>query len=482
MRGGDVHRDGDKEAAAGDVRGTSPPLPPRPSSSPSSLLPPLNLRAAALRSPQNDCLSLFCGSNGRPASWEQASSEELAWVAEVAAATAHLPPASHLLPRETTAALVARAVEGRRDGEGLGSGEAAALCRLKGRLDDAGLKLPTVQIQLQSLSIDRHRRRQRRRRRRGGKGVKGNGDEPAFPSLVSPFFSVASDIASALSSLFFLNRGGGGQEDGGEGDGDKQQQQWRRTLDDSTGVLLPGATTLLLGPPGSGKTTLLRALSGRLKPGNGVRIVNGDRVLYNGLRGDEASPPSPGGFSLPRTVSYVSAYDRHIPNLTVRETLRFAEECHGGDPTIRPLLESLVTIEERRKKKGGSGGSGGSVAGSSSVTGSSSVAGSSSAATAAAGGGSSSNSNNKPAADLALEALMAALCNPANSTATEWILRVLRLTRAADTIVGGDALHRGVSGGASRVASSSWAPPAPCSWTRSPLASTRAPPRRLPGP
>ena len=409
-------RDGDEEASidgmSSPLRRPPPPSPPPPPSSAAavaSFLPPLNIRAAALRSQESNGCFPLCGIS-RPNAWEQSSPEEQAWAAEVAAATAHLPPPSRLLPRETTAAIVARAVEG---------GEDAALRQLKSRFDAAGVKLPTVEIAWQNLSVDRRRPRQRprrqwRQRRRSG---------PAYPNLLSPFVSIAEAAASALRSLFSSIRR---REGGDETEDEEERRDWIRVLDNSTGVLLPGTTTLLLGPPGSGKTTLLRALSGRLKPGGGVRIVNGDRVLYNGLRGDGGEGGGGGGrqgssFSLPRTVAYVSAADQHIPTLTVRETLRFAEECHGGDPTIRPLLESLVTVERRNNKGGSSGVAGGGGGG-------------------VVGGGQ----------DVALERLLAALTNPANSVATEWLLRVLRLTSAADTIVGGDALHRGVSGGERR--------------------------------
>ena len=379
------------EAADDGTSTSSLPLPPPPPPpSPSSFLPPLNLRAAALRSQEDNGCFPLCGTR-RPANWEQSSPEELAWGAEVAAATAHLPPPSRLLPREATAALVVRAVGGGGAGESGEGGEAAALRRLKERLDDAGLRVPTVFTSWQNLSVCR-------RRGRGGSG--GRERAPSYPSLVSPFLSVANDVSSALMALFSgrCRR----EEAEAEEEEARGKRDWLRVLDDSTGVLLPGTTTLLLGPPGSGKTTLLRALSGRLKPGRGVRVSGADRVLYNGARAGDGR-----GFSLPRTVAYVGASDRHLPTLTVRETLRFAEECHGGDPTIRPLLESLVTVEERR-------------------------------------------SASKSGRDAALDSLMAALCNPSNSAATEWVLRVLRLSRAADTAVGGDALHRGVSGGERR--------------------------------
>ena len=43
-------------------------------------------------------------------------------------------------------------------------------------------------------------------------------------------------------------------------------------LDGISGVIKPGAFTLLLGPPGSGKTTLLTALAGKLQGVGGLKV------------------------------------------------------------------------------------------------------------------------------------------------------------------------------------------------------------------
>ncbi|KAL8171778.1 hypothetical protein V2J09_023582 [Rumex salicifolius] len=75
--------------------------------------------------------------------------------------------------------------------------------------------------------------------------------------------------------------------------------------------------TSLIGPPGCGKTSLLMALSGSLK--NSLK-VSGD-VTYNGYKLNEFVPQ--------KTCAYVSQYDLHIPQITVRESLDFATCCQG---------------------------------------------------------------------------------------------------------------------------------------------------------
>lgn len=42
-----------------------------------------------------------------------------------------------------------------------------------------------------------------------------------------------------------------------------------------------------------------------------------------------------------RAAAYVSQYDLHLPELTVRETLAFSARCHGVGPRYGTLL-SLV--------------------------------------------------------------------------------------------------------------------------------------------
>jgi len=93
-------------------------------------------------------------------------------------------------------------------------------------------------------------------------------------------------------------------------------------VDDATGVLLPGETLLVLGPPGSGTSTFLNVLAQRsLKD---YAAITGT-VEYNGcdLHTAEKRTVRP----LQHIVQFVEEADTHIASLTVRDTFRFAAEC-----------------------------------------------------------------------------------------------------------------------------------------------------------
>ncbi|KAL6208156.1 hypothetical protein ACLB2K_019107 [Fragaria x ananassa] len=160
-------------------------------------------------------------------------------------------------------------------------------------------------------------------------------------------------------------------------------------LHDVSGIIKPRRMTLLLGPPGSGKTTLLLALAGKL----GKDLKRSGRVTYNGLGMDEFVPE--------RTAAYISQYDIHIPELTVRETLAFSARCQGVGPRYEMLVELL-----RREKA----------------------------------------ANILPDSDLDVYMKAAALEGQETTVITDYILKVLGLEVCADTMVG-DQMRRGISGG-----------------------------------
>jgi ABC-type multidrug transport system ATPase subunit len=162
-------------------------------------------------------------------------------------------------------------------------------------------------------------------------------------------------------------------------------------VDDASGVLRPGAFTLLLGPPQSGKTTLLRALAGLDRRTPGLKTSAGE-LTYNGLGLGEFVPE--------RSAAYISQQDLHFGELTVRETLEFSARCQSTGHR-RAVLEEL----EARESAAGV----------------------------------------EP--DPALAAYMrGAAMGGRRSLMVELVLRLLGLDGSADTVVG-SAMLRGISGG-----------------------------------
>ncbi|KAI7727409.1 LOW QUALITY PROTEIN: hypothetical protein M8C21_009515 [Ambrosia artemisiifolia] len=104
-------------------------------------------------------------------------------------------------------------------------------------------------------------------------------------------------------------------------------------LDDVSGIVKPSRMTLLLGPPSSGKTTLLLALAGKLDR----ELKSSGKVTYNGHELHEFVPE--------RTSAYISQYDVHIGEMTVRETLAFSARCQG----VGSRYEMLAELSRREK-------------------------------------------------------------------------------------------------------------------------------------
>ncbi|KAG4190745.1 hypothetical protein ERO13_A07G049800v2 [Gossypium hirsutum] len=147
--------------------------------------------------------------------------------------------------------------------------------------------------------------------------------------------------------------------------------------------------TLLLGPPSSGKTTLLLALAGKLD----TALKCSGTVTYNGHEMNEFVPQ--------RTAAYISQYDLHIGEMTVRETLAFSARCQG----VGDRYDMLAELSRREKQ-----------------------------------------ANIKPDPDIDVFMKAAATEGQEVNVITDYILKVLGLEVCADTMVG-DEMLRGISGG-----------------------------------
>ncbi|KAK8654621.1 hypothetical protein V6N13_107228 [Hibiscus sabdariffa] len=228
------------------------------------------------------------------------------------------------------------------------------LKKLKERMDRVSLNLPTIEVRYENINVQ-------------GEAYVGS---RALPTISNSIFNVIEGVGHRLHIL-------------------STHKKKFLILRDVSGIIKPGRLTLLLGPPGSGKTTLLQALTGKLDPG--VKFAG--KVTYNGHEMHEFVPQ--------RTSAYISQYDVHLPQLTVRETLEFSAKCQGVGTGYDMLIELL-----RREKE----------------------------------------LNVRP--DPYIDALMKAsvLKGHKEKIVTDYVLKILGLDVCADTIVG-DAMRRGVSGG-----------------------------------
>ncbi|XP_023639206.1 ABC transporter G family member 38 [Capsella rubella] len=228
------------------------------------------------------------------------------------------------------------------------------LQRLKNRFDRVSLNLPTIEVRFEDLNLTTE-------------AYVGSKD---VPTVMNSFVNVIKGIGTRIGVL-------------------RVHKKRISILKDVSGIIKPGRLTLLLGPPGSGKSTLLKALSGKTETG----LKSTGKVTYNGHELNEFVPE--------RTAGYVDQYDVHLPDLTVRETLKFSAKCQGVGTGFDMLAELL-----RREK----------------------------------------DLNIKP--DPYLDALMKASVMKGHKeyVVTDYVLKLLGLDICADTIVG-NHMKRGISGG-----------------------------------
>ncbi|XP_062009972.1 pleiotropic drug resistance protein 3-like isoform X4 [Rosa rugosa] len=171
------------------------------------------------------------------------------------------------------------------------------LQKLRERIDRVGLQLPTVEVRYQNLLVEAE-----------CEVVQGK-PLPTLWNTVKSLFSIV---------------------------GCKPQAYKLEILRDISGIIKPSRMTLLLGPPGCGKSTLLQALAGKLNHSLKVR----GNVTYNGYKLNEFVPQ--------KTSAYISQYDLHISEMTVREALDFAARCQG----IGSRADIMKEVTRREKQEG----------------------------------------------------------------------------------------------------------------------------------
>ncbi|XP_068652531.1 pleiotropic drug resistance protein 1-like isoform X2 [Aristolochia californica] len=172
------------------------------------------------------------------------------------------------------------------------------LTKLKNRIDQVGIDIPTIEVRYDHLNIEAEAYV-------GGR---------ALPTVFNFTANVIEDFLNYLRIL-------------------PSRKKPLTILHDVSGIIKPCRMTLLLGPPGSGKTSLLLALSGKLA--KDLKVSG--RVTYNGHGMDEFVPQ--------RTSAYISQHDLHIGEMTVRETLAFSARCQG----VGAGYDMLVELSRREK-------------------------------------------------------------------------------------------------------------------------------------
>ncbi|KAK1698687.1 hypothetical protein QYE76_015384 [Lolium multiflorum] len=170
---------------------------------------------------------------------------------------------------------------------------------LRDRLDRVGIELPSIEVRYEGLSVE----------------VDAFVGSSALPTLWNV---TANFLRSLIGRLASSNK------------------KTINILRNVNGILKPSRMTLLLGPPSSGKSTLMRALSGKLDKS---LKVSGN-ITYCGHMFSEFYPE--------RTSAYVSQYDLHNAEMTVRETLDFSRRCLG----IGSRYNMLTELAKRERNAG----------------------------------------------------------------------------------------------------------------------------------
>ncbi|WOL15670.1 hypothetical protein Cni_G24451 [Canna indica] len=228
------------------------------------------------------------------------------------------------------------------------------LKRLRDRIDRVGLELPKIEVRYENLSV--------------------KADVHVGSRALPTLWNSTLNILEGIIGLLQLSQ---------------SKKRSIKILDDISGTLKPARMTLLLGPPASGKTTLLLALAGKLHK----NLRESGKITYCGHELSEFVPQ--------RTCAYISQFDFHNGEMTVRETLDFSGRCLG----VGTRYEMMSELSRRER-----------------------------------------DARIKPHPEIDAFMKATAIEGQKTSIGTDYILKVLGLDICADTLVG-DEMRRGISGG-----------------------------------
>jgi ABC-type multidrug transport system ATPase subunit len=223
---------------------------------------------------------------------------------------------------------------------------------LRDRVDRVGIELPAIEVRYEDLSVE----------------VDAFVGSAALPTLWNVTTNFLQSLIGRLAS---------------------SNKKTINILRNVNGILKPSRLTLLLGPPSSGKSTLMRALTGKLDKS---LKVSGN-ITYCGHTFSEFYPE--------RTSAYVSQYDLHNAEMTVRETLDFSRRCLG----VGARYDMLAELAKRERDAG-----------------------------------------IKPDPEIDAYMKATAVQGGESNIVTDLTLKVLGLDICADTMIG-DEMIRGISGG-----------------------------------